>query len=96
MKAMLSISSPALGSVCYRNMGSRDDDYHEGLNGGRENPLTEMAGRPAASCLRLPDNSAERRSRADPSQGYAGDPYNRRGARCPHEIMWARRVEPEE
>ena len=30
MNAMLSISSPALGSVCYRNMGSRVDNYHEG------------------------------------------------------------------
>jgi putative SOS response-associated peptidase YedK len=30
-----------------------------------------LADRPAASCLRLPDNSAERRSRAEPYQGYA-------------------------
>jgi len=63
-------------------MGSRDDDYHEGLNGGRENPLTEMAGRPAASCLRLPDSSVNAVVEPIHSQGYAGDPHDLRGARC--------------
>ena len=45
------------------------------------NPLTEMADRPAASGVRLPDDIAERGGRADPSQGDAGDPDHRRGAR---------------
>ena len=36
--------------------------------------------RPAPG-LRLPDDGAERRRRADPSQGYAGDPDDRRGTR---------------
>ena len=45
------------------------------------NPLTEMADRPAASCLRLPDNSGERGGQADPSQGHAGDPDDGSGAR---------------
>ena len=36
----------------------------------------------AASRLWLPDDVAERGRRADPSQGDAGDPDDRRGARC--------------
>jgi hypothetical protein len=31
--------------------------------------------------LRLPDDRAERRDRADPPEGHAGDPDNRRRAR---------------
>ena len=39
------------------------------------------AGARAASGLRLPDDGAERGRRADPPEGDAGDPDDRRGAR---------------
>ena len=39
------------------------------------------AGAGAASGLRLPDDIAERGGRADPSEGNAGDPDDRREAR---------------
>ena len=39
------------------------------------------AGTGASSRLRLLDDGAERRCRADPSKGDAGDPHHRRGAR---------------
>ena len=41
-----------------------------------------QAGAGTASGLRLPDDGAERRRRADPSEGDAGDLDHRRGARC--------------
>ena len=36
---------------------------------------------PSPRLLRLPDDLAERDRRADPSEGDAGDPDDRRGAR---------------
>jgi hypothetical protein len=40
---------------------------------------------PSPRLLRLPDHGGKRRRRADPSQGHAGDPDDRRGAR-----VWVR------
>ena len=47
---------------------------------GREWHQVETNPRPSFG-LRLPDNRSERRGRADPSQGHAGDPDHRGGMR---------------
>ena len=46
------------------------------------------AGARAASGLWFSDHRTERRRRADPSQGDAGDPDDRRGARCLDAASW--------